>query len=127
MVAAIGTSKEPLASITESLTQLESTVRCTDQRLAAIREELVTLDGQAIDKENVAAALAQFDGLWEVLYPQEKVRIVNLLVERVVYNTLAGEIRIYLHQVGIKTLAHQTASWPRTRVLHRNGCEETMK
>ena len=94
LVTVIGTAKGPLASITESLAKLESAVRCIDQRFAAIREELVTLHGQAIEKEAVATAPAQLDALWQVLYPQEKVRIVNLLAEKVEYQSLISAYRV---------------------------------
>jgi len=39
----------------------------------------------ASDADHGAGALAELNELWDVLYPQEKTRIVHLLVERVVY------------------------------------------
>jgi len=110
LVAAIGTVKEPLASITESLAELESAVRCLDQRLAAIRESLESLSCQAINREDVAAAMAQFTPIWEVLHPPERVRVVQLLIERVEYNTHQDAIQIAFRPSGMKGLVQDQAA-----------------
>ena len=104
LVAAIGVAKEPLASITESLAGLESAVQCLDQRLAAIRESLESLSCQAINREDVAAAMAQFTPIWDVLHPSERVRLVQLLVERVEYDAHQDAIRIAFRLSGMKGL-----------------------
>ncbi|MEW5701393.1 MAG: hypothetical protein AB1792_04105 [Candidatus Zixiibacteriota bacterium] len=40
-------------------------------------------------------AFAQFDDLWDVLYPQERPRLVRSLIATVTYE-VAGEVRIAL-------------------------------
>jgi len=44
--------------------------------------------------------LSRFDLLWDVLYPQERTRIVHLLIERVVYSGDQG-IRLVFPQQGV--------------------------
>ena len=93
-MSAIGTSKEPLTSLTNGLSELESTVTRIDQRLAEIGEELTAIGRKAIDKNDLAAALSLFDPVWEELYPAERSRILNLLIERVEYDAGVSQVQI---------------------------------
>ena len=58
-----------------------------------------------IDPGHVAATLAEFGELWDVLYSQEKTRIVHLPVERVVYGGDGDGIRVIFRPPGFQTLA----------------------
>jgi hypothetical protein len=56
------------------------------------------------------AALRKFNGLWEVLFPAERARIVRLLVARV---TVGAEgMAIDLRHDGLGSLAHDLMSGP---------------
>jgi site-specific DNA recombinase len=94
LVSAIGASKEPLASLTDRLRELEVVVGRIDQRFVEIRGELESIGQEPIDKEDVSAALLLFDPIWEELYPAEKSRIVNLLIGRVEYDAGIGQVQI---------------------------------
>jgi hypothetical protein len=48
-----------------------------------VLDELHTYRGRQTDGNDVIAALANFDTLWETLFPAEQARIARLLVERV--------------------------------------------
>ena len=48
-----------------------------------IKAELVTLDMQAIDRDDLARALNAFDPIWDVLLTPEKERVLQLLVEQI--------------------------------------------
>jgi len=85
IVAAIASADTPSPSVSERLSQLEESVRVMDQRLGEIDSELAAVGQSTIDPNHVATTLAEFNELWDVLYPQEKTRIVHLLVERVTY------------------------------------------
>jgi len=104
LVAVIGASPEPLASLTDSLRELESTIVRMDQRLTEISEELTTIDREKIDKDNVTAALSLFDPIWDELYPAEKARIVNLVIERAEYDASVERVRIIFRPSEIKQL-----------------------
>ena len=70
----------------------------TDQVKKIIVEQL------GVDEEEVTAALANFDALWDCLTPREQARVIGLLVERVTYDAGAGSISITFRPAGIKTL-----------------------
>lgn len=67
--------------------------------------ELATLEGGLVDEAEVAAALADFDGVWECLATREQARIVEILVERVVYYGVGASVAMAFRETGIKSLA----------------------
>ena len=85
----------------------ESPERLRDaaRRMVEIDGELTRLAGEMADETDVAAALADFDDLWASLAPREQLRVVELLVEQVVYNGPAGTVAITFRPNGIRTLA----------------------
>ena len=90
----------------------ESPERLRDaaRRMVEIDGELTRLAGEMADETDVAAALADFDDLWASLAPREQLRVVELLVEQVVYNGPAGTVAITFRPTGIRTLAAGTAA-----------------
>jgi len=105
LVAAIGSSEEPLGSLTESLRELESMITRIDQRLAEIRDELASIERAKINKDDLAAGLSSFVPVWDKLYPAEKTRVVNLLIERVEFDVRWSRIHISLRSFGLESLA----------------------
>jgi hypothetical protein len=73
------------------------------QREVAAR--LVALDGQDLDPVAVGRALAQFTDLWDVLLTPERERIIRLLIDRVAYHGVDGELTITFSSTGAKLLA----------------------
>lgn len=73
--------------------------------MTEIDDELATLVGGMVDEAEVAAALADFDALWVSLAPREQARIVELLVERVAYDSRASKLVVTFRSAGLKTLA----------------------
>jgi len=45
------------------------------------------------------------DAVWDCLSPREQARVVELLVEQVVYDGNGGSVAIAFRETGIKTLA----------------------
>jgi site-specific DNA recombinase len=76
-----------------------------ERRVSQIDNELAALDGDFVDEAEVAAALVDFDAVWDCVAPREQARIVELLVERVAYDGNAGSISITFRPAGIKSLA----------------------
>jgi hypothetical protein len=76
-----------------------------DRRLGEIDGALAAVERSTIDPGHVAATLAEFTQLWDVLYPQEKTRIVHLLVERVVYSSQHGGIQLVFQPQDLRDLA----------------------
>ena len=81
-----------------------------ERRVTQIDDELATLEGDLIDEREVAAALADFDALWECLVPREQARVIELLVERVAYDGQGGNVAITFRPSGIKALAGELAA-----------------
>jgi site-specific DNA recombinase len=96
LVAAVSASREPVASFTGSLHELESAVVRIDKRLTEIQTELDSINHTTIDKDDLTAALSAFGPVWEELYPAEKTRIVDLLIRKIEYHGRRGTIRIIL-------------------------------
>ena len=84
-------------------------IRDAERRVTTIAEELATLDAKRIDEAEVATALADFDAVWDCLAPREQARVIELLVDSVKYDGIAGKISITFRPTGIKTLAAELA------------------
>ncbi len=52
-------------------------------------------------------ALVEFQSAWKCLESHEQIRIVQLLVERVVYDGIAGDVDSTLRPNGIRALANE--------------------
>lgn len=96
---------EPDAS--RRLADLHDQLRAGENRLMAIATELAALGDGQIDETDVAAALGRFDETVEALIPGERVRLVELLVERVAYTREKGTIAITFRPTGIKSISEE--------------------
>jgi site-specific DNA recombinase len=85
-------------------------IRDAERRVTAIDDELVALNGSLVDEAEVAAALADFDAVWDCLVPREQARVIELLVEQISYDDDRGSIAITFRPTGIKTLAGELAT-----------------
>ena len=63
--------------------------------------ESADLLDRSIDEAAAAQALASFDPVWEALTPTEQVRLVELLVAHVDYDSVNGKLSITFHPTGI--------------------------
>ena len=59
----------------------------------------------------VARCLTDFDGIWEVLTPENRSRILRAVVERVEVNELANQVSVFLSDLGADVPA-EAASQP---------------
>jgi len=91
------------------LADAQDRIHGAERRVTEIDDELVALKNTLVDEPEVAKALAEFDALWDALAPREQVRIVELLVERVVYDGAAGKISFTFRPAGIRTLVDELA------------------
>ncbi len=58
-----------------------------------------------IDEQDIAAAFADFDNVWNALSTREQVQVLELLVDRVEFDPEESTIEISFHPSAIKTLA----------------------
>jgi site-specific DNA recombinase len=84
-------------------------IRDAERRMTEIDDELAVLTSNLVDEAEVAAALGDFDTVWDCLAPREQARVIELLVEQISYDGNGGNISITFHPTGIKTLAGELA------------------
>ena len=72
----------------------EELVSQIERWLAEIDEGLDQLESEAVDREHLVAVLERFGLLWEVLTENEKTRLVNQLLESVVYDPASSRISL---------------------------------
>jgi len=85
----------------------EEEIRDLEKRLAAAQEELDGLEKLRIDPDDLRAALAAFDPVWEQLTTAEQARVVQLLIERIDYDGGTGRLDITFRPAGVRTLAEK--------------------
>jgi site-specific DNA recombinase len=74
------------------------------RRLAEIREEIDQLAANLPADEAVAAALADFDAMWESLTPREQGMPLGLLIGQVDYDVGLGNVAITFQMTSLKAL-----------------------
>jgi site-specific DNA recombinase len=85
--------------------EVQDRMQTAQRRIAEIDADLVGLGRELIDEREVAETLAEFDGVWESLTPQEQTRLLGLLVERVEWDGAEEAFSIALRPTGIKSLS----------------------
>ncbi len=94
---------------TDQLADLQDQIRTSEQRVTAIREEVIALEREAVGEGELTRALAHFDPVWESLSTREQSRIIRVLVERVGYDGRDGTVTVAFRSLGIKALCQQAA------------------
>ena len=93
---------EQIKGIAASPEMLEATLEQMRQQTEA------DPDGGIFETE-VAAALAEFNRLWDTLTSGEKTRVLSLLVEQVDYDGVAGQVSITFRPAGLQSLGAELA------------------
>jgi len=79
----------------------EEATRCAE----AAKAELKALKANAVDEDALRHAIQSFAPIWAELFPDERARLVHLLVERVTINAATGDVEVTLRDDGITQLA----------------------
>jgi site-specific DNA recombinase len=88
-----------------SLADQEAAIQALEDRLGAVQGEQEALRAQRIAPDDLRAALASFDPVWEHLTTAEKTRVVQLLIERIDYDGGTGKLALTFRPTGVRTLA----------------------
>lgn len=88
-----------------SIGEEEGWIRVAERRLAELDQELAAAKEQEIDEREIAAALSDFDPVWDALFATERSRILGLLVEQVCYDGRDGSLVVKLRPDGITPLS----------------------
>jgi site-specific DNA recombinase len=76
-------------------------------RAEAAKAELKALKANAVDEDALRRAIESFAPVWAELFPDERARLVHLLVERVSINAATGDVEVTLRDDGIAQLARE--------------------
>ncbi|MBE0566067.1 MAG: recombinase family protein [Krumholzibacteria bacterium] len=101
LVKALGRGEVAAGAVSLRLAQLEDEASRLATRLAEIAQERAAAADAALCQEDLTAALGLFDPVWDALYPAERARIIELLVERVEVDGEAGTLGVTFHPTGI--------------------------
>ena len=71
------------------------------------RGQVAALEVRIIDERDLAQALGAFTPVWDELFPRERERILQLLVEEVTYRADGGEVAISFRPGGVRVLAER--------------------
>lgn len=111
LTTAVAGATGPAAdALMPKLAYTQERVTTLDNRQREITEKQAELAARDVDPIAVGRALAQFTDLWDVLLAPERERIVRLLIDRVDYRSLNGELTIAFSTTGATLLAAETTS-----------------
>ncbi len=111
LVEAISRVSAPTAdAIAGELATVQGRVASAESRQAEIKAELAVLDVQAIDRDELARALVEFNDLWSVLLTPERERVLQLLIERIDFDGSANQLDIAWRLGGFGQLVEEIGS-----------------
>lgn len=93
------------ATVAARIASLEEHAGKVERRLVEIAQELAALDAGTVDEADLAKALAMFTPIWDMLYPVEQARVIQLLVERIEHDPAAGKLAVTFAPAGVRALA----------------------
>ena len=94
LVDAIAKSGKAAPTLAQRLGERDDELRAVERREAEVRAELAALETGSIDPDELRQALEDLEPVWAELFPQERVRVLALLIERVEFDAGAGEVAI---------------------------------
>ena len=69
-------------------------------QLATAERELANLDALEVEVAWVARCLTDFDGVWDVLTPENRGRLLRAVIQRVEVNEPANQVSVFLADLG---------------------------
>ncbi len=105
LIDALGSGEVNGFSISDRLGLLEDKSRRIESRLKEVADELAALKQTTVSNTDLNNALGLFDPIWDVLYPMEQERIIQLLIDRIDFDGDTNKMAIEFRPAGIKSLA----------------------
>ena len=107
LLAAIRQGGSGTSTLAAELAKADEALTSASERADALRGQLAALENQAIDQGDLRAALASFEPVWDELFPAERARVLQLLLEEVRYDAKAQEVGITFRPGGVRVLARE--------------------
>jgi site-specific DNA recombinase len=102
--AEIGRRGGPEGADSAAQADIEARMGIALRRLAEIRDEIGLLNVTVPSEDAVAAALADFDAVWESLSPREQAKALGLLIGRIDYDAGVSNVAITFNPTNLKIL-----------------------
>ena len=109
LVDTIASNGRQSGSLLPKLGEIECELQKISCRVGQVETELSALEDRVVDEDEVRSALTSFDPVWSAVLPDERARIVRLLVEQVTFDPTEGEVEIEFLPHGIRALADEHA------------------
>ncbi len=109
IMTAIGQGNAP-PSLTDRLAELDVAIADIEERLADTHAALQRADAASLDEDDLRTALSSFNGIWDVLWPEERQRIVHLIVESATYDARTEALDIEINDAGVRLLSSELAT-----------------
>ena len=90
------------------LADLNEKVRVGEEQAAALQRQIDEACDGVISKEEVDAALGEFDGVWASLPPKDQDKLIRMLIQRVDYDATKGSVSITFHPLGLRSIGQQS-------------------
>ena len=94
-----------LPAATAEIADVHDRIAAAERRITELDDQIRGCETERLTQDDVDAAFADFDGLWNTLSPRERARALALLIERVEFNAADSSIAIEFHPAAIKALA----------------------
>ena len=95
---------------TGMIASLNERTRLAEQRATQVREQILALSKHVVDEREVVTALSVFDPVWDSLTSREQARIIQMMVDRVVYDGAKGTVAVTFRPTGLKMFADEVNS-----------------
>jgi site-specific DNA recombinase len=93
------------ANSTARIADLHDQITQAENRLEHLRALIDDVSANRISNDDVGAAFADFDNLWESFSPREQADLLSLLIAAVEFDVRASTVSVTFHDAGIKSLS----------------------
>ena len=104
LLKAIESGGSGISVLVTRLGEVDEAHRKAQGRVTAIEDELSSLKSQPVDEEDLRRALEAFDPVWDELFPRERARVLQLLIQEVKLYAAEREMEVTFRPGGLSGL-----------------------
>ncbi len=93
-----------VATASADVLRTREEIKALEQRRTEVRDRIIAIGRELVDEKQVVDALKVFDPVWDQLTTREKVRVIQLLVERVDCDGAQGTVAVTFQAEGMRAL-----------------------